>query len=46
MKIEFDKKKGAEALSELVQGTLNLGRKAAAGAKAGVTARAISKRNL
>ena len=38
MKIEFDKKKGAEALSELVQGTLNLGRKAAAGAKAGVTA--------
>ncbi len=38
MKIEFDKKKGAEALSELVQGTVNLGKKAVAGAKAGVTA--------
>ena len=38
MKLEFDKKKGAEALSELVQGPVNWGKKAAAGAKAGVTA--------
>lgn len=38
MKIEFDKKKSAEALSGLVQGTVNLGKKAATGAKAGVAA--------
>lgn len=38
MKIEFDKKKSAEALSELVQGTVDLGKKAAAAAEAGVTA--------
>lgn len=38
MKIEFDKKKSAEALSGLVQGTVDLGRKAAAEVKTGVTA--------
>ena len=38
MKIEFDKKKGAEALSGLVQSTVAFGKKAAADAKTGVTA--------
>lgn len=38
MKIEFDKKKSAEALSSLVQNTVDLGKKAAADAKVGVTA--------
>ena len=37
MKIDFDKKKSAEAISGLVQGTVNFGRKAATDAKAGVT---------
>lgn len=36
MKIEFDKKKGAEAISGLVQSTVSLGKKAAADAKNGV----------
>ena len=38
MKIEFDKKKSAEALSGLVQSTIDLGKKAATGAKVGVAA--------
>ena len=38
MKIEFDKKKSAEALSELVHGTADFGKKVAADAKAGVAA--------
>ena len=38
MKFEIDKKKGAEAISGLVQGTVDFGKKAAADAKAGVTA--------
>lgn len=38
MKIEFDKKKSAETISGFVQGTVELGKKAAADAKAGVTA--------
>lgn len=38
MKIEFDKKKSADALSELVHGTADFGRKVAADAKAGVAA--------
>lgn len=38
MKIEFDKKKSAEALSGLVQSTVDFGKKAAADAKVGVAA--------
>lgn len=38
MKLDFDKKKSKEALSGFVQGTVDLGKKAATGAKAGVTA--------
>ena len=38
MKIEFDKKKSAEALSGLVQSTVDFGKKAAVGAKVGVAA--------
>ena len=38
MKIEFDKKKSAEALSGLVQSTVDFGKKAAADAKIGVAA--------
>ena len=38
MKIEFDKKKSAEAISGLVQSTVGFGRKAAADAKVGVAA--------
>lgn len=38
MKIEFDKKKSAEALSGLVQNTVDFGKKAAADAKVGVAA--------
>lgn len=38
MKIEFDKKKSTEALSELMQGTADFGKKVAADAKAGVAA--------
>lgn len=38
MKIEFDKKKSVEALSGLVQNTVDLGKKAAADAKVGVAA--------
>ena len=38
MKLEFDKKKSKEAISGLIQGTADLGKKAAASAKAGVTA--------
>lgn len=38
MKIEFNKKKGAEAISGLVQSTVDLGKKAAADAKVGVAA--------
>ena len=38
MKIEFDKKKSAEALSGLVQGTVDLSKKAAENAKVGMTA--------
>lgn len=38
MKIEFDKKKSAEALSGLVQSTVAFGKKAAADAKVGVAA--------
>lgn len=37
MKIEFDKKKNTETLSELVHGAVDLGKKAATEAKAGVT---------
>lgn len=38
MKFEFDKKKSAEALSGLVQSTVDFGKKAAADAKVGVNA--------
>lgn len=38
MKIEFDKKKSAEALSGIVQSTMDFGKKAAADAKVGVAA--------
>lgn len=38
MKIEFDKKKSVEALSGLVQSTVDLGKKAATDAKVGVAA--------
>ena len=38
MKIEFDKKKGAEALTNLAKNTVDLGKKAAADAKVGVSA--------
>lgn len=38
MKIEFDKKKSVEALSGLVQGTVDLSKKAAAEAKANINA--------
>ena len=38
MKIEFDKKKSADALSNLVHNTVDLSKKAAAGAKSGVVA--------
>lgn len=38
MKIEFDKKKSAEALSGLVQSTVDFSKKAAADAKVGVAA--------
>ena len=38
MKIQFDKKKSADALSGLVQNTVDLGKKAAADAKGGVVA--------
>ena len=38
MKIEFDRKKSAEALSGLVQSTVGLGKKAAADVKVGVAA--------
>ena len=38
MKIEFDKKKSADALSGLVQNTVDFGKKAVADAKGGVTA--------
>ena len=38
MKIEFDKKKSAEALSGFVQSTVDFGKKAAADAKTGVAA--------
>lgn len=38
MRIEFDKKKSAEALSTFVQNTVDLSKKAAADAKVGVTA--------
>ena len=38
MKIEFDKKKSAEALSGIVQSTVDFGKKAAADAKVGVAA--------
>ena len=38
MKIEFDRKKSAEALSGLVKNTMDLGKKAAADAKVGVNA--------
>ena len=38
MKIEFDKKKSAEALSGIVQSTVDFGKKAAADARVGVAA--------
>jgi hypothetical protein len=38
MKIEFDKKKSAEAISTLVQNTVDLGKKAATEARVGMTA--------